>query len=35
MRMSRFAALFVISGLVTLIVHQWPGIVRYLKMKRM
>jgi hypothetical protein len=33
--MSRIAALFLISGLVTLIVHQWPEITRYLKMKRM
>jgi hypothetical protein len=33
--MSRIAALVMIFGTVALVVHQWPEITRYLKMKRM
>ncbi|MBB6348633.1 DUF6893 family small protein [Nonomuraea muscovyensis] len=35
MRKSHVAGLIVTCGLVAIIVHQWPEIHRYMKMKRM
>ncbi|MFI7439584.1 DUF6893 family small protein [Nonomuraea indica] len=35
MRKSHVAGLIVTCALVAVIVHEWPGIRRYLTMKRM